>query len=74
MAPRYEDSSDWLQGDLRSLLGAELLHKGHEVTSRDTGFYREGAFYPADGTTPATVTKGIRRIAARSYGAMRSST
>ena len=32
-------------GYLGSLLGPELLRKGHEVVGIDTGFYREGTLY-----------------------------
>jgi len=52
------------EGYLGSLLGPELLGKGHEVTGLDTGFYREGTFYRASGTIPQTVTKDIRQIEA----------
>ena len=49
-------------GYLGSLLGPELLRKGHEVTGVDTGFYREGTLYRAGGTLPLTLTKDLRQI------------
>ncbi len=49
-------------GYLGSLLGPELLRKGHEATGVDTGFYREGTLYRASGSIPRTLTKDIRRI------------
>ena len=49
-------------GYLGSLLGPELLRKGHEVTGIDTGFYREGTLYRAGGTVPLTMTKDLRQI------------
>lgn len=49
-------------GYLGSLLGPELLRKGHEVTGVDTGYYREGTLYRASGAVPLTVTNDIRRI------------
>jgi nucleoside-diphosphate-sugar epimerase len=49
-------------GYLGSLLGPELLCKGHEVTGVDTGFYREGTLYRAGGTVPLTMTKDLRQI------------
>jgi nucleoside-diphosphate-sugar epimerase len=49
-------------GYLGSLLGPELLRKGHEVTGVDTGFYREGTLYRASGTVPLTMTNDIRQI------------
>src|SRR5258706_5592669 len=52
------------EGYLGSLLGPELLRKGHEVTGADTGFYREGTFFRAAGTIPMTLTKDIRQIEA----------
>jgi nucleoside-diphosphate-sugar epimerase len=51
-------------GYLGSLLGPELLRKGHEVMGVDTGFYREGTLYRATGTVPLTVTKDLREIGA----------
>ena len=51
-------------GYLGSLLGPELLRKGHEVTGIDTGFYREGTLYRAGGTLPLTMTKDLRQISA----------
>ena len=51
-------------GYLGSLLGPELLRKGHDVTGVDTGFYREGTLYRSHGTVPRTLTKDIREIAA----------
>ncbi|HWW00425.1 MAG TPA: SDR family oxidoreductase [Candidatus Acidoferrum sp.] len=49
-------------GYLGSLLGPELLGKGHQVTGVDTGFYREGTLYRAGGSVPLTVTKDIRQV------------
>lgn len=49
-------------GYLGSLLGPELLRKGHEVTGIDTGFYREGTLYRAGGRLPLTITKDLRQI------------
>lgn len=49
-------------GYLGSLLGPELLRRGHEVTGIDTGFYREGTLYRAGGTAPLTITKDLRQI------------
>ncbi len=49
-------------GYLGSLLGPELLRKGHEVTGIDAGFYREGTLYRASGTMPLTITKDLRQI------------
>ena len=49
-------------GYLGSLLGPELLRKGHEVTGIDTGFYREGTLYRAGGILPLTITKDLRQI------------
>jgi nucleoside-diphosphate-sugar epimerase len=49
-------------GYLGSLLGPELLRKGHEVTGIDSGFYREGTLYRAGGTVPLTLTKDLRQI------------
>jgi nucleoside-diphosphate-sugar epimerase len=51
-------------GYLGSLLGPELLRKGHEVTGIDTGYYREGTLYRAGGTQPLTITKDLRQIEA----------
>ena len=50
-------------GYLGSLLGPELLRKGHEVTGIDTGFYREGTLYRTGGTAPLTMSKDLRQIA-----------
>ena len=49
-------------GYLGSLLGPELLRKGHEVTGIDTGFYREGTLFRAGGRVPLTITKDLRQI------------
>jgi nucleoside-diphosphate-sugar epimerase len=49
-------------GYLGSLLGPELLRKGHEVTGIDTGFYREGTLFRAGGCLPLTITKDLRQI------------
>jgi nucleoside-diphosphate-sugar epimerase len=49
-------------GYLGSLLGPELLRKGHEVTGVDTGYYREGTLYRASGAMPLTLTNDIRQI------------
>ena len=49
-------------GYLGSLLGPELLRKGHEVTGVDTGFYREGALFRSAGSLPKTLTKDIREV------------
>ena len=49
-------------GYLGSLLGPELLRKGHEVTGVDTGYYREGTLYRASGDLPLTMTNDIRQI------------
>jgi len=51
-------------GYLGSLLGPELLLKGHEVTGVDTGYYREGTLYRANGAVPLTLTNDIRQIRA----------
>src|SRR5690348_7203573 len=51
-------------GYLGSLLGPELLSKGHEVTGIDTGFYKEGTLYRAGGSVPLTITKDLRQIGA----------
>ncbi|HUA38718.1 MAG TPA: SDR family oxidoreductase [Candidatus Sulfopaludibacter sp.] len=51
-------------GYLGSLLGPELLRKGHEVTGIDTGFYREGTLYRAGGIAPLTISKDLRQISA----------
>jgi nucleoside-diphosphate-sugar epimerase len=51
-------------GYLGSLLGPELLRKGHDVTGLDTGFYRQGTIYNANGMIPLTITKDIRHITA----------
>lgn len=51
-------------GYLGSLLGPELLRRGHEVTGVDTGFYKEGTLYRAGGVVPLTVTKDLRQIEA----------
>lgn len=50
-------------GYLGSLLGPELLRKGHEVTGIDTGFYREGTLYRTGGTAPLAMSKDLRQIA-----------
>ncbi len=50
-------------GYLGSLLGPELLRKGHEVTGIDTGFYREGTLYRTGGTAPLTMSNDLRQIA-----------
>jgi nucleoside-diphosphate-sugar epimerase len=54
-------------GYLGSLLGPELLRKGHQLTGVDTGFYREGTLYRAAETVPLTVTKDIRQIGADDF-------
>lgn len=50
------------EGYLGSLLGPELLRKGHQVLGIDTGFYREGSLYRAGGSVPQVLSKDIRRV------------
>ena len=52
------------EGYLGSLLGPELLKKGYQVVGMDSGFYREGNLYRADGAYPMIVTRDIRQIEA----------
>jgi nucleoside-diphosphate-sugar epimerase len=49
-------------GYLGSLLAPELLRKGFEVTGLDTGFYKEGTLFRANGMTPRTMIRDIREI------------
>jgi nucleoside-diphosphate-sugar epimerase len=49
-------------GYLGSLLGPELLRRGHEVKGVDTGYYREGTLYRAGGVVPLTLMSDIRQI------------
>jgi nucleoside-diphosphate-sugar epimerase len=49
-------------GYLGSLLGPELLRKGHEVTGIDTGYYKEGTLYRSGAMTPLTLAKDLRQV------------
>jgi len=50
------------EGYLGSLLAPMLMHKGHEVTAVDSGFYRAGWLYHGTDRTPRTLVKDIRHI------------
>ena len=52
------------EGYLGSLLGPELLRKGHEVIGLDTGFYKDAALFRAPTTAPYTIVKDLRQIEA----------
>ena len=47
-------------GYLGSLLGPELLRRGHDVVGVDTGYYREGTLFCANRTTPLTLSRDLR--------------
>ncbi len=48
------------EGYLGSLLGPELLQRGHDVVGLDTGYYRERTLFRANGTTPVTLSQDLR--------------
>ncbi|MCC5625166.1 SDR family oxidoreductase, partial [Nostoc sp. CHAB 5715] len=50
------------EGYLGSLLPPLLIERGHEVIGLDTGFYKVGWLYNANGVTPKTLNKDIRNI------------
>lgn len=52
-------------GYLGSLLSAELLRRGLDVTGLDTGFYKEGTLYRSGPMTPFTFVKDLRRVEAK---------
>jgi nucleoside-diphosphate-sugar epimerase len=55
------------EGYLGSLLGPQLLRKGHELSGVDTGFYREGTLYRATGMLPRMLSKDIRQMGAEDF-------
>jgi len=50
------------EGYLGSLLAPILMERGFDVTGVDTGFYKAGWLYHANGLTPKTLNKDIRQI------------
>jgi nucleoside-diphosphate-sugar epimerase len=55
------------EGYLGSLLGPQLLRKGHELSGVDTGFYREGTLYRATGISPRMLSKDIRQMEVKDF-------
>ncbi|MGE3142409.1 MAG: NAD-dependent epimerase/dehydratase family protein [Hyphomonadaceae bacterium] len=51
-------------GYIGALLGPYLMQRGIEVVGLDTGFYRQGWLYPAQGDRPLTLSRDIRSIEA----------
>ncbi len=49
-------------GYLGSLLGPELLRRGHDVVGVDTGYYRQGTLFCANRTTPLTLSRDLRSL------------
>jgi nucleoside-diphosphate-sugar epimerase len=49
-------------GYIGALLAPYLMVKGIDVVGIDSGFYRQGWLYPAQGPLPRTLTKDIRAI------------
>ena len=50
------------EGYLGALLVPVLLEQGHEVKGVDTGYYKSGYLYNADGYSPETLAKDIRHL------------
>jgi nucleoside-diphosphate-sugar epimerase len=51
-------------GYLGSLLGPELMRRGHEVVGLDTGYYKERMLYRSGDPSPRTMVKDLRDIVA----------
>lgn len=49
-------------GYLGSVIAPELLRAGYDVTGVDTGFFRTGRLYRADGPEPVTLTRDVRHL------------
>lgn len=50
------------EGYLGSLLAPLLIQRGHQVTGVDTGFYRAGYLYNAEGDAPRLLNRDIRNL------------
>ena len=51
-------------GYLGSLLGPDLVLRGHDVIGLDTGYYKERMLYRDDGMVPRTLVMDLRQIEA----------
>jgi len=50
------------EGYLGSLLGPELMGRGHQVTGLDTGFYEDRLLYRSGNPIPMTAVQDLRRF------------